>query len=1071
MFSFGALITKFKSICMRKNLHFPWLVLAGMLCISAQLMGQANFSIKGKVTAGGDPVIGANVVIANTAVGTITDLDGMYELTGSLAAGSYTVSISYVGYQSSNQAIELKDGKNMLSVDASLEEDALKLDEVVVTGSSLASKRRELGNAINSVGGDAIANAGTGNALTALQGRVAGARITQTSGDPAGAININLRGVNSISGGSDPLYIIDGVIASNSSTAVTQTGVPAGEANLGTPRLADLNPNDIETISTINGAAAAAVYGSRAANGVVLITTKRGKAGKPTITVGTSINMNQLRQKVYISTYGKQFGFAALRLGNISNITDAQKVANPNVTTVEIIRDGAKFNLANNLVDVTRYDYQDNIFQTSYGTDNYVNVSGGSDKSKYYASVSYMKNGGIIKNTDFSRLNLRLNLDQQLTSWASLAIGLNGINSRASELPSGNVFYSPINGINITNNIWDATARDANGNLQAVEPTRINPLTTVETFDFNQNVNRAISNAKLSLFPLEGLKLDIIGGIDAFSQLGTQYIPVYPYANVNVLYYANGYASTTTNNSRQYNTDINLSYENTFGKISSTTVLGYSYQNSRVDYLTSFGEGIAPGITSVNGSANRQTSYARSQYWIDGYFLQQTFGWDNKLFLTGAGRIDNSSIFSAGQRNQKYTKASLSFVPSDFDFYKNSGIANVMNSVKVRASFGEAGGVAAIGPYDRYNLISSVNYLGKNTYVPNAQIAFENVAPERTREVEAGLDLSFFKNKLGLGLTVYSQRVFDLIVNRVLAASEGGTSRLDNVGEMSNKGFELSLNYNALKTKDIEWNVYGVYSKNKNLVEKLGSPRVAINNVAGAPVYLIEGQPAGVFFGTYFATNADGSRLLNSYGLEQTEKGTQKAYVAGSEIPAGSYVEGGVLYTPQRDANGQPTGAALSKIIGDPNPDFTMSLGTNFTYKKFTFGFLLDGVYGVDVFNADRRTRQGVGIGDYSEKELKGELPRGYILSIYPVEEWRVEDGSFTKLREISLGYALPNNLISGVRDIQVTLTGRNLLSFDSYDGYDPETNAGGVSDRLRGIDFGNVPIPRTMQFSIRASF
>ena len=211
--------------------------------------------------------------------------------------------------------------------------------------------------------------------------------------------------------------------------------------------------------------------------------------------------------------------------------------------------------------------------------------------------------------------------------------------------------------------------------------------------------------------------------------------------------------------------------------------------------------------------------------------------------------------------------------------------------------------------------------------------------------------------------------------------------------------------------------------------------------------------------------------MLNSYGLEQTEKGTQKAYVAGSEIPAGSYVEGGVLYTPQRDANGQPTGAALSKIIGDPNPDFTMSLGTNFTYKKFTFGFLLDGVYGVDVFNADRRTRQGVGIGDYSEKELKGELPRGYILSIYPVEEWRVEDGSFTKLREISLGYALPNNLISGVRDIQVTLTGRNLLSFDSYDGYDPETNAGGVSDRLRGIDFGNVPIPRTMQFSIRASF
>ncbi|MBK7009531.1 MAG: SusC/RagA family TonB-linked outer membrane protein [Saprospiraceae bacterium] len=1056
---------------MRKNLHFPWLVLAGLLCISAQLLGQANFTIKGVVTAGGEPVIGANVVIASTAYGTITDLDGMYELTGNLSAGSYVVNISYVGYQTLSQSVELKEGKNNLTVDAGLEEDALKLDEVVVTGSSLASKRRELGNSVGTVSGDQLSKSGTGNALTALQGRVAGARITQTSGDPAGSININLRGVNSISGGSDPLYIIDGVIASNSTTAVTQTGVSAGEANLGTPRMADLNPNDIETINTINGAAAAAIYGSRAANGVVLITTKRGKAGKPVITVGSSININQLRKEVYISTYGKQFGFPELRLGNISTISAAQKAANPNVVTKEVIRDGAKFDLATNLVDVTRYDYQDNIFQTAYGTDNFVNVSGGSDKSRYFASVSYMKNGGIIKNTDFSRLNLRLNLDQQLTSWASLAVGLNAINSKAKELPSGNVFFSPINGINITNNIWDATARDANGNLKAVEPTRINPLTTVETFDFNQNVNRGISNIKLSLFPLEGLKLDLIAGLDAFSQSGNQYIPVYPYANVNILYYANGYASSTTNNSLQYNTDMNLSYERTFGKISSNTVVGYSYQNSRVDYLTSFGEAIAPGITTVNGSANRQTSYARSQYWIDGYFLQQTFGWDNKLFLTGAGRVDNSSIFSAGVRNQKYTKASISFVASDFEAYKESGIADVMNSIKVRASFGEAGGVAAIGPYDRYNLISSVNYLGKNTYVPNAQIAFENVAPERTREVEAGLDLGFFKNKLALGLTVYSQRVFDLLVNRVLAASEGGTSRLDNVGEMSNKGFELSLNYNALKTKDLEWNIYGVYSRNKNLVEKLGSPRVAITNVAGAPVYLIEGQPAGVFFGTYFATNADGSRLLNSYGLEQTEKGTQKTYVAGSEIPAGSYVEGGVIYTPQRDANGQPTGTALSKIIGDPNPDFTMSIGTNFTWKKLTFGFLLDGVYGVDVFNADRRTRQGVGIGDYSEKELKGELPRGYILSIYPVEEWRVEDGSFTKLREVSLGYELPANLIPGVSNIQLTLTGRNLVSFDKYDGYDPETNAGGVSDRLRGIDFGNVPIPRTMQFSVRASF
>jgi hypothetical protein len=264
---------------------------------------------------------------------------------------------------------------------------------------------------------------------------------------------------------------------------------------------------------------------------------------------------------------------------------------------------------------------------------------------------------------------------------------------------------------------------------------------------------------------------------------------------------------------------------------------------------------------------------------------------------------------------------------------------------------------------------------------------------------------------------------------------------------------------------------FGIYSHNRNKVTKLGSPTVTLSTVSGAPSFLIEGEAAGVFYGTYYAKNDAGETIKNQWGLEQTEKGTSVAYVAGTEIPAGSYVLGGLLYTPKRGADGLPTGGALRKIIGDPNPDFVMSFGANFRFKKLTFGLLLDGSYGSDVFNADRRTRQGVGIGDYSEKELKGELPRGYIHSIYPIEEWRVEDGSYTKIRELSIGYQLPDNLINGLKDISISVFGRNIHSFDSYDGYDPETNAGGVSDRLKGIDFGNVPIPRSFQFALRGSF
>jgi TonB-linked SusC/RagA family outer membrane protein len=990
----------------------------------------------------GNPVIGATVSIPDLKAGSITDIDGNYELSLNAAEGSYRVEVSYIGYKT-----------EVLSVDI-----------------TSASTQKVLDFTITTIGAKDIENAGTGNAISALQGKVAGARITQVSGDPSGAMSINLRGVNSITGSSDPLYVIDGVIVSNSSTAVTQIGNSAGESQVGTPRLADINPNDIESINIINGPAAAAQYGSRAAAGVVLITTKKGTVGKPRISVGTSFNVNQLRKKVYISTHPKQFGFAALRLGNIVAISPAVAAANPGVTTIPIERDGATIQMANNLVDVTRYDYQDQLFRTASGTDNFMNISGGTEKTKYFASVGYMNNGGIVIGTDFQRINARLNIDQILSSWASLSVGVSATQSSSSDTPTGNTFWSPVNSINITNNIWNISERDANGNLKAAEPTRINPL-SIETFEIEQNVNRSISSAKLSIFPISGLKLDLIAGIDGFSQVGTQFIPVYPYAGVAPAFYANGFASVANNVSFQYNWDANLSYIKNFGDFSSNTLLGYGYQNSRVDFSVSNGQDIAPGFKSVNGSPNRLTSYALSQYWIDGYFAQQTFGYKDLLYVTGALRVDNSSVFSSSQRNQTYSKASVSFVPSALDFWKNGSFNEVISSAKLRASFGEAGGVTAIGPYDRFNLISSVNYLGKNTFVPNSQIAFENVAPERNREIEFGADFGLLKDRLGIGFTMYNQKVFDLLVNRVIAPSEGGTSKLDNVGEMQNTGIELSVNYKALKTNKIDWNLYGVYSQNRNEVTKLGSPLVQINTVSGAPAFLIEGQPASVFFGTYTAANPDGTPLLNTSNFTQTEKGTAVNYVPGAEIPQGSYVIGGQLFTPRRNAAGQPTGIALRDVIGDPNPDFTMSIGSNFKYDKFTLGVLFDGAYGFDVFNADRRTRQGVGIGDYSEREIKGELPRGYIYSIYLNEEWRVEDGSFTKLRELYLGYDLPTSFVKGLSNLNFSIIGRNLFSFDSYDGYDPETNAGGVSDRLRGVDFGNVPIPRTLQFALRASF
>jgi TonB-linked SusC/RagA family outer membrane protein len=1043
--------------------HQQVLLRVQLLVVALLLSGWAlaqTISLSGKVTdESGEGLPGVTVRLQDAGLGTITDLDGNYRISGRVQKGVYQLTCSLTGFNTFSRTINLN-GDLTETIDVQLGNGALNLDEVVVTGASSRASRRSLGNSTYSVSEKDLQNTGTPNALSALQGKVPGARIVQTSGDPAGGINVQLRGVNSLRGGNDPLFVIDGVIVSNATTSVAQSAVDGGSASFGANRLADLNPNDIESISIYSGASMAAQYGSRAANGVVFITTKRGATAKPEITVSTSVNMNQLRKKVYISTFGKQFGTTDLRLHTINP-------APAGVTETVTVLGRA---LANNLVDVTRYDYQDLVFQDGMGTDNSISVKGGKDNTRYYASFGYMNNEGIVKGTDFRRYALRLNLDQNLASWAKMSVGMSYTNSFANEKPNGNSFFSPINSINITNNIYKADELDANGNLKAVEPTRVNPLSVVNDFNFNTAVNRATGSAQLTLFPFKGMVLNYIVGIDAYSALGKQFIPRYPYSGVNTAYYRDGFAGTGTDLSVLFNNDFTATYTKAFGKMTSTSSAGFNYQYSEFNGQRSAGQNLAPVISTVNGAAaSVTTSYGLDRFSLSGGFLQQAFGYDNWAFVELAGRIDNSSKFSDDEANQFYPKASVSVVASEF--WKNSSLAKMLNTVRVRGAFGEAGGVTALGSYDRFWQFSPVQFLGKNTILPGSQYANPAVRPERTRELEAGIDIAAWNNRIAFGATVYQQNVFDLVVNRTLAPSSGGASIVNNVGELENKGVELSLNITPVRTKNFNWNVFGIYSRNRNKVVKAGSPTVSISTVSGAPIFIVEGEAASVFLGTYAATNADGSiiPLPNSNTLLQIERGTETVYTPGSPIPEGSYVVGGRMFTPKRDANGQPTGSALRKIIGNPNPDYTMSFGSGLNYKGLSFNFLLDGAFGFDVFNADRRTRQGVGIGDYAEKELKRELERGYIWAFYPVEAWRVEDGTYLKLREISLGYNLGK--VGGISNLTISLVGRNLYSWDNYDGYDPETNAGGTSDFLRGVDFGNVPIPRTYQAMVTARF
>ena len=1054
-----------------RRIHHLWMLWLTLLLCSNAFAQSNRFTIKGRITDGnGQGIPGVTVQVLNTTTGTASDATGNYSFDTNLAPGTYTLNFSAVGYGTTKQTISLGNAET-ITTNATLKDDIANLDEVVVTGSTTTATRRELGNAISSIKAADLQQSGSAGLLNSLQGKVPGAQITQNSGDPSGSISIRLRGVKSLSGSSDPLYVIDGVIVSNQSANVSQLAVAdqIGSAQPGTNRLADINPNDIASLNVINGAAAAAQYGSRAANGVVLITTKRGSTGAPKVTFSTSFNVNELRKSVPVNLYNKTFGNAQQRLFPIQTFptASAQQAAlalNPATTFATIFRDGTQNVLLSNVVDnVPRYNYFDQIFRTGYGTDNSISISGGRDNTQYYVSFGYLRNEGIIKGTDFTRYNLRARVDQRLTNWAKLSAGLSYVNSFSNEKANGNVFYSPMNSVTILNNIYDITQRDASGNLQAVEGPRVNPLSTIEDMKFTQSVNRTISDVQLNLTPLKGLSIDYVLGVDTYGQVGQNYIRPYPYvaqASLGANLYPQGFSATGNNTVLQLNSDLNISYERQLtDQFKLNAIAGYNYQFFRSDYSTAQGQNLAPFIETVRGAASTTVlaDYSLDRFNLSGYFAQATLGYRNLAFLTGAVRRDQSSKFSPEVTNQFYPKVSGSFVISDLDFWKNSSFSNGFNSLKLRASYGEAGNLSGVGSYSRFYQFSPVAYLGKNTLLPGAQLANPLVRPERMAELEAGADLSFLKNRIGLGVTVYNQQIKDLVVNRVLAPSSGGSSIINNVGTMENKGLEIMLDVVPVKTKDFTWDFTAIFNRNRNKVLSLGSPAIAISSPAGAP-YLLQGQPASVYYGTGYARDDSGNLILTKDGFPQSERAISQA--VGSTDFVKARLDG------QPDTK-YPT---ANIVIANPNPKWTGSFTTNLTYKALTLHILLDMVQGVDVFNADRRTRQGVGMGDYVEKELRGELPRGYIFAIYNTEEWRVESGSYTKLREVSLSYSLPK-LFKSVSNINVSLIGRNLYSWDKYTGFDPETNAGGTNDLLRGLDFGNVPIPRTYQVKLGVTF
>ena len=1023
--------------------HFCLLFAINML--AAFTFGQVR--ITGKISSSsGSSVESVSVTVKGTQYGGFADNAGAYGFNAPLNAGKYILVFSGVGFQEQQVSLTVGTAKTY-SVDVLLSEKISKLDEVVVTGNSQGTTRRQLGSYISSVKAEELTKGSTGNVLSALQGKTAGAQITQNSGDPAGGMSVRLRGISTISGSTEPLYIIDGVIVDNSTTRVTNADPGYNGTNtvgtIGQNRLVDINPNDIERIEVLNGAAAAAIYGSRANAGVVQIFTKKGSSGEPQVSFTTSESFNSLRKKLDVNRAPTKFG------------------GDPALQTQTILTPSLV-----NTTPVNRYDYQDYIFRQAVGADNTVSVSGGKDKTKYYGSASYLYNQGIVKNTDFNRYSLRLNLDQVLNKWATFNINMNYIYSKSNEKPDGNSFYSPTNAVTIIGNYYDITKRDALGNIQAVgERGRVNPVSIIEDFKQQEQTSRAITGAGLKLTPIKNLVIDLHSGIDNYSQSGTTFIPPYAY-NVSTGFYGggatldptlNGYASAATYNYFQINHDINATYNWAINnKWASVTQVGYSLQYQKTNYVLEEGRGLAPFVQTVDGASTViPGSDSRSELSVWGEFIQQNFKYRNQFFVTGAIRFDGSSVFGPSQRNQVYKKLSGSYVLSGTDYWAKTGVSKWWNLFKLRAAYGEAGNLTGISAYSRFNNYGSSSFLGQTSFQTSTQLANTNVRPERQNEIEIGTDMAFADNRIGLTFNYYHKRVDDLLISRSIAPTNGFSSLLDNVGSLQNVGYEVVLNLVPIKSKTFNWDLTLIYNHNENKALNTGQSIILYSNNGGAPVGILQNQPIGVFYGTFFARDASGNLVKNAAGIPLTEAGIQNSVSS---------------YTPQRDPiSGLPTGTALQKVIGNPNPKYTATFTNDFSYKRFGLHVQLDAVQGVDVFNADYRTRQGVDNGKVAEQEDLGLIPRGYIAGVYGIQEWRIDNGSFVKLRELAVSYTIGK--LKCFKDLKISFGGRNLVSWDKYKGYDPEVNAAGQSTILRGIDFGSVPAPRTFTIGINAKF
>jgi TonB-linked SusC/RagA family outer membrane protein len=1086
--------------------------LALLVGAASTLSAQSGTTISGTVTnEQGVPLPGATVLIQGTTNGAHTDDAGRYVIVvpANRANGQSAILVARViGYSARQVPIVLAAGSN-ISQSFALVVNPLNLDAVLVTGAGTSTTRERLTTTINTVDSSALTRAANPqNVVSALAAQAPNVEVRTQSGEPGASASIKIRGAASLSGTNQPLFVVDGQPIDNQTFSTQSIANGSGTASgadastVAPNRASDINPADIESIQILKSAAAAAIYGARAANGVVLITTKSGTPGATKYVISSTetfdrVNMPDVLQHTFVQG---QDGVAATCGGPDCSV--ARYSWGPAATA-----------------GTPLFDHSNELFDTGVTGDNNLQVSGGNDRTTFYASGGLMNQNGYLKgpNNKYNRATIRLKGTQQVNSKLKIGGNLSYVDTRGKYVQKGsNLSGVMLGALRTPPNFDNADTYLPNGLQRAYRFPNATSVAAMENAVYYDNpffvldnpgnrseLGRSVSNLTVDWTALDWLSVNETLGADYYNDWRLEALPLTSGGDA--------VGNVTRNDLNNLEIDHNLiaTAKHTFGTNTDLTfTVGQNLNSRRLRQTFAFGEQlIAPTPYNIQNTITPRVQEYRALRHIEAYFGQAELSVFDQLVLNLGLRNDGFSTFGSANPRANYPKASAAWTFSNL--INNRDRTGLFSYGKLHVAYGETGkeppayaAVTALSSTTFFTLSgfgdalkSGIN--GQGALSTSLIVGNPNLKPERNKETEIGADLAFLNSKIDLSATGYNKKGSDIILSAPInAAATGSNQQVLNAATITNKGLELTLNLHPLQRPDAAWDIGVQYGKNKGNVQSLNGAQFITYNLEGfngAIGASAIGFAPGVIQGTDFVRCGRGITNVAVTGL---------GVVADIDALCGSAPKGALFLGP----DGLPVPDATQRIIADPNPKYSMSYSSSMRWHKLSLSGLLDVRKGGSVWNGTRGVLDffGTGIDTKNRTVTNGQYGVNYALKNYPTtagpgkavvpfqtpSDWQnwflgngggfgpvgaqfVEDGSFAKLREISLTYTLDNQTfrnLTGFSSADIRIAGRNLKTWTKYTGFDPEVNLGGAEFLTQGLDYFINPPTRSFVLSFSLS-